>query len=396
MITTDRQRLVLLGQAGDSLAELAVDEVRTERSGTDAVPEQWREVEFELTGGDRALLAEADALLLRAGLRRSANAAKFERAVGVEPQGRRASDRQELSPASRAGDVILGYLSEQVETLTSLDPAVRRDEPDSVHQMRIATRRLRSTLQAFGPVIWRADTAPAQDELRWLGVVLGEARDAEVLRSRLSSSVNSLPAELVIGPVQARIQAHFAARSADALATVRPALDSPRYFALLDALDALLAAPELKAQATESAAAVLPRQVHRAYRRTARRIRRARHAAPGKQSDVALHQARKAAKRARYAAEAVAPVLGKPASKFASRMKQVQSLLGDHQDSVIARQVERQLAVDAAIAAENAFSYGLLYQRELDAAEIIAAKALRAWAEVSRHHSRSWLRSPAG
>ena len=74
-----------------------------------------------------------------------------------------------------------------------------------------------------------------------------------------------------------------------------------------------------------------------------------------------LHNCRCSTKRARYASEAMAPAIGKKASRFAKQMKQVQSVLGDHQDTVIARQVERELGITAHLAGENAFSYGLLY-----------------------------------
>lgn len=121
-----------------------------------------------------------------------------------------------------------------------------------------------------------------------------------------------------------------------------------------------------------------------------RRVTRSR---PGQPKDVALHQARKAAKRARYAAEAVAPAIGGQATRFAKRMKRVQSALGDHQDAVISRQVARKLAIRAANAGENAFTYGIIYQRDIDAAGRAADKATRAWKAASRRRYRHWLAS---
>jgi CHAD domain-containing protein len=95
---------------------------------------------------------------------------------------------------------------------------------------------------------------------------------------------------------------------------------------------------------------------------------RARRAEPGPPRDVALHQARKAAKRARYAGEVAAPAIGRTAARFTAQVKNLQSVLGAHQDSVIARQAERQLGIEAHLAGENAFTYGLLYEREAHAA----------------------------
>jgi CHAD domain-containing protein len=384
VITTVRQRLMLLGDQGQPLAELAMDEVRSRRAGDEPAPDYWREVELELTGGDASLLAAADKLLRRSGLRHSANSAKFERAVGIEPATASRQLEPRLSPASPASDVVLAYLGQHAQVLKSTDPAARANEPDAVHQMRVATRRLRSTLQTFGPIIWDSDTERLAGELRWLGTLLGEARDVEVLTARLAASLADTPAEQVIGPVPARVRAHFAPIAAQARAGVRAALNSDRYFALLDDLDQLIVDPVLTTAAAGPASEVLPAAVRRAYRRTRRRVRQAERTPPGHRRDIALHQARKAAKHARYAAEASAPATGKPARSFASQMKRMQTVLGEHQDSVILRQVERELGIAAALAGENAFTYGLLYQREADAGRRAQAKALRVWAKASR------------
>src|SRR5271168_3295702 len=106
---------------------------------------------------------------------------------------------------SSAGDVVLAYLRIQAHTLKTLEPAVRADEFDSVHQMRVATRRLRAVLRTFGQVIPRTDSEHLAAELQWLGRELGAARDAEVLAGHLRDSLRPTPPELLIGPVQARV-----------------------------------------------------------------------------------------------------------------------------------------------------------------------------------------------
>jgi CHAD domain-containing protein len=250
--------------------------------------------------------------------------------------------------------------------------------------MRVTTRRLRSTLQTFGEVIPRSGTGEILGELKWLGGVLGQARDAEVLASRLAENVRTIPAEVVLGPVQARVQGHFAPVKAAARANVLAALDSARYFALRDALDELLADPPLSAEAARPAGRVLPGAARRTYRRTRRRMRRAGHTPPGRPRELAYHEARKAAKRARYAGEAVSPVLGRGARRFTRQMKKIQSVLGDHQDAVVARGVDRELGIGAYLAGENAFSYGLLYEQEDQRATRLRAEALRTWKQASR------------
>jgi len=190
--------------------------------------------------------------------------------------------------------------------------------------------------------------------------------------------------ELRLGPVDARIQGHFASIRAAARTELLAVLDSERYFSLLDDLDRLLARPPLTPEAARPPAEVLPAAARRARRQASRRMRRAWHAAPGQARNEALHRARKSARRARYAAEAMAPAIGTKAARFARRMKRVQSVLGEHQDSVIARAVARDLGVSAHLAGENAFSYGLLYERGVCAGGRLQAQAGRIWKKASR------------
>jgi CHAD domain-containing protein len=293
--------------------------------------------------------------------------------------------------SASAGEVVLAYLRIQAGALSSLEPMVRADEPDSVHQMRVATRRLRAALRSFGVVIPRSRSAGVAAELKWLGGMLGPVRDGEVLPGHLRASLRSVPVELLIGGVQARVQGHFSPRRAAAYAELIEALDSPRYAALLAELDRLTTEPPLGPQAGEPAREVLPAAVRRAYRQANKRMRGARHTPSGPARDAALHQARKSARRARYAAEAARPAAGRPARRFSRQMKKVQSVLGDHQDSVIARQAARDLGIGAHLAGENAFSYGLLYELQAHQAGRLQADARQVWKQASRSRYRRWM-----
>jgi len=388
-ITTKRQRLTLLDQAGESLAEVMADDVSAQTLGDTTTVSGWHEVEVELTGGSRQLLKAACKLLRRDGLRPAGRSAKLERALeGQLPEPAR---QVPLTSSSPAGQVVLAYLQTHAEALKSLDPMVRRDEPDAVHQMRVATRRVRSTLRSFGHIIRRDGTQRLAAELKWLGTMLGQARDGEVLAGHLQAELHQTPEELVIGPVQGRVQGYFASVRAGARTALLGALDSPRYFSLLEELDKLIAEPPLTPQAAMPSAKVLPVAVRRPYRQVRQRMRRARQARAGQSADVALHQARKAAKRARYASEAMTPAIGPKARRFAKQMKKVQSVLGDHQDAVIARQVERELGISAHLAGENAFSYGLLYGRDACDGQRLQAQVRRTWKRASRPRHRRWM-----
>jgi CHAD domain-containing protein len=298
--------------------------------------------------------------------------------------------RPEPTRGSTAGEAVLAYLGAQTARLKVLDQAIRRDEPDSIHQMRVTTRRLRSTLQSFPAVLRKQAVRPLRDELKWLGGVLGAAREAEVLSEHLRSALASLPAELVMGPAEARVRVHFAPREADARTAVTDALDSGRYAAMLDELDRLLADPPLSPKAARPARVVLRKAVRRAGKRTKRLTGRAADGSAGRDRDAALHEVRKAAKRARNAAEAASPVLGKRARRTARRMKAVQSVLGDHHDAVNARARAREIGVQAHLAGENAFSFGLLHEREHRDAREYEREGRRAWTRATHGRVVLW------
>lgn len=270
-----------------------------------------------------------------------------------------------LTRHSSAAEVVLSYLSDQVAAIARCDPLVRRDEPDAVHQMRVATRRARSALQAFGSILDKEATRPLCEELKWLAAALGHARDTEVMLDRLNASLAGIPSALVAGPVEARIRAHFTAELAQAGKVAVAALDGPRYRRLRDDLERLLVRPPLTPLAERGADEVLAKPV----RQAGRRLLRALAAVPeAEDRDAALHEARKAAKRARYAAEAATPALGSAASRQAAAAKDLQQVLGDHHDSVVARTVLLDLAGKAREAGEDTFTYGLMYQRQADEA----------------------------
>jgi CHAD domain-containing protein len=314
----------------------------------------------------------------------------------LSPAGRRAARRGRFTRNSPAGVVVLDYLGAQAARLSTLDLAVRRDKPDAVHQMRVTVRRLRSTLQSFTAIVSGPETQSLRAELKWLGGMLGDARDTEVLAAYLHAGLAAVPAELVLGPAQARVTAHFAPLEASSRQALLEALDSPRYRTLVANLNRLLERPPLTGEAAEPAGKVLPRAVAHDIRRTRRRMRRAGRTPAGHDRDVALHEARKSAKRARYAAEVAAPALGqKPghqARRLVKRVKNVQSVLGDHQDAVLARTAAREIGVHAHLAGENAFSFGLLHERAHHQALASEDRANRAWRRA-RHASR-WLPRP--
>lgn len=238
------------------------------------------------------------------------------------------------------------------------DRAVRADTWDSVHQMRVTTRKIRNLLQASEDAFGLTDDAWVLDELRQLAGVLGVARDAEVLAERYQRALDELAPELVRGQVRERLVDGANRRYQAGLRRSLAAMRSPRYFRLLDALEALVAAePAPPAPGEEHA----PVTIDSAYKRIRKAARTAAHAEE-EHKDEALHRIRKGAKRLRYVAAATGE------SKVSERAKVIQTLLGDHQDSVVSRTHLSQQAEAAHAAGEDTFTYGLLYQQEDDLA----------------------------
>lgn len=397
-IVSRREVHLLLDEHGGVLAEASADEVTADRLADGGRTAHWTEFELELgKDTDPGFLDTVEPHLRAAGLRPSKAPSKLSRALaGTDPEPA-TREKRKRRPAKggkpTAGEHVLAYVRAQAEAVVTGDLDVRRDVEDSVHQMRVATRRLRSAFRTFGKVLDRDVTDPIGAELKWLAGELGVDRDREVLSARLRERVDEVPDTLVLGPVRARLRRWAAARHAGARKRLISVLDSERYLALLDTLDALLADPPLLPAAADTPRRAIAKAVLRDYRRLARRVEHALATEAGPGRDTALHEARKAAKRVRYAAEAAKPALGKPAKRFARRMKSVQSLLGEHQDSVMAREALRALAIQAHAAGESTYTLGLLHGREEALAAAYERDLPDVWRKASAKRHRAALRA---
>lgn len=391
-LSTRRVTQRLVGPDGELLAEFADDTVsgRTLPGGAALV---WREWEVELLGDDPALLDVVQVQLTAVGAAPSTSSSKLGRVlpapadrIGPRPWWAATKGRQQ----GTAGAAVQAHLAAQVAELVRRDPMARRDLPDAVHAMRVATRRLRSALTTFRPLLHRAQTDPLRVELQWLAGALGAARDAEVLHARLLALLAAEPAELVLGRVQARIETAMTERHQRAHEQLRAALDGERYLQLLDALDALVAEPPFLDPARGDAEPVLAPLLRRAWRRLDRTMAAADRATGPRRHEL-LHEVRKDAKRARYAAEAVRPVFGRPARRFATAMERLQETLGDVQDGVVSREVLRELGARGHLAGENGFTFGRLHGLEQARAEAAVLRWPQARAAVSRPRLRHWF-----
>ncbi|MFD7879199.1 CHAD domain-containing protein [Streptomyces sp. NPDC059766] len=411
-LRSERDVRDLVDADGRLLAEAGVDAVRADRLLGGDASAQWTEIEVELAdGGDPAFLDTVEKRLRRAGVRPSKSTSKLARALAeTAPRGkggkaRKAGKTGKAGKAAKdakggpagsprsgrgnppdapvtAGDHVLAYVTAQRDALVALDPAVRQDAPDSVHRMRVATRRLRSALRSYGRILDRTVTDPIGEELKWLAGELGVDRDREVLTEHLTAALDGLPRTLLSGPVRTRLRTWARARRGGSRRRLIGVLDSKRYLALLDTLDELVAAPPLRKAAAAEPGPTLAKAVRKDFGRVDALVEAALGLAPGQDRDLALHEARKKAKRTRYAAETAVPALGDPASALVKSMKTLQTGLGDHQDSVMARLTLRELSAVAHAAGESSFTYGVLYGREEQRAADVERELPQTWKEI--------------
>jgi CHAD domain-containing protein len=291
----------------------------------------------------------------------------------------------DLARDATAGDVVTRAIGLSVIRLVLHDPVVRLDvDPEGVHQARVATRRLRSDLRTFRSLIEPSFGASLRDELGWLAGLLGEVRDGDVLLERFRSRVDGLAdddragaAPLLVTLEEARDAAH------DRLLET---LDSERYANLLSTLVDAANAPGLRAEAAGPAVEIVPALVRRPWHRLQKRVK-ACHARP---TDAQLHEIRIRTKRVRYAADAVAPVVGKPARAFARAAAGLQEVLGDLNDAVVAAAWlngwSARLSDSDAVHAAS-----VLAASEREAAETSRAAWVRAWERLAAPELRSWM-----
>lgn len=350
-IHTVRRRYRIRSADADELyAELADDSVRAWAGDERLLA--WREIEVELGPHTRAVPKRLARRLRSAGARPSRYPSKLSHVL--PPQ-------HAATPRSAAADALVSYMNEQIDEIVAGDIGLRRGH-DPIHDTRVAIRRLRSTLRVFGKVLDRSAIGGFEDELRWFAGLLGEVRDCQVQQQRFTEALDGLPENLVLGPVRARIRSDLQGIEFPARAQVREAMESERYLAIMAVLrDWRTDLPVRPDTATDE----LVGRARKAWRKADRRLAEALPDGGADGDDDMLHRARKAAKRARYAGELIKPAADKKKVKRkVKHFKRIQSVLGDHQDTVVASAVLRRMAAAVGVEGENGFTLGLLFAGE--------------------------------
>jgi CHAD domain-containing protein len=264
-------------------------------------------------------------------------------------------------------DLIGAYLTEQCTVLIDAEPKLRAGE-NVIHVTRVAVRRLRSTIRVFDDLFDVAKAGRLEEELVWWAGLLGAVRDQDILQASLTERIASLPPELVLGPVESTIQAEIATSRKVGMDAVMAAMDSERYRKLIT----LIHNWRLDLPFTDAAAAPAE-EVRRYVKRADKKLRKrlaaavAAHGTP-EDGDEMFHRARKAGKRHRYAVEATIPLWGSKAEKIVAARKDLQDVLGHHQDRIVQAAFLRELGARLGVrSGQNGFTYGVLY------AEVVAA-----------------------
>jgi CHAD domain-containing protein len=267
---------------------------------------------------------------------------------------------------------VRAYLRTQVAEIERTDPLVRSgDDPEAVHDFRVAVRRMRSVLKSTEALFDKDWLKSLREELRWIGGEFAAARDLDVLLARLGKEAGSEGAPVVKLLETERRRAWKRTRSA---------LSGERYLKLLDRLTAAVEAPPVR-RADLSLEAVA--------RREFKKLRRAARKLGPKASPDQVHRVRILAKRARYAAELAEPVAGKRARRFVNAAKQFQDVVGSHQDAVVAADRIRAV-VDRTKSMESAFAAGRLVERTTALRRKARRKLPRAWKRLERQGRKAW------
>ena len=392
-----RHDINLRDTTGEVVAEFSDDHVTAWSLLPGGERSTWREWEVELgpaysDGGIHtdlgdAVLTSAVRHLITHGARVSHSPSKLVAALGTSADPILASAHAPTVDEDSPLHAVVLALAKGRDRIVQLDPAVRRDEWDSVHQMRVATRELRSHLQTFSGIITGPVVSQVKHELKEMASLLGVARDAEVVGERFTALLDSLPQECVTEDMSSRLVSSQSDTYQAAHDDIVAFLDSDRYFLLLRSLDEIIADPptapeELQepevAQTREPAETgageepeiVLANHLRKAYDKLIGLHQRAERewtdpALPLLDREANFHNVRKAAKKLRYSAEAVGDATDLKTQKLYDACKLVQSVLGDFQDAVTSRQVIAAKADEARAAGLDTFSYGIAFHAEL-------------------------------
>ncbi len=296
-----------------------------------------------------------------------------------------------VKPGDAVGQAVKAALAGAVARFGDCAAAARRGDVEGIHRLRTSTRRLRSELRAFQDLVEPQWRLPLERELKCLADLLGAVRDLDILMARLrKAAANQLgcDAEILAPLFRSLLDRHEVASRA-----LHEGLQDERYRKLLVLLDQAIEHPQLKDEAWEPCRRTLPALAAAAWRR----VRKGAQSLQSSDPDAEFHELRKRAKRARYIAELIAPIIvgrkNPSASRFIRLMTQVQDTLGEHQDAIVAAvEIERSLAENA----DNAPFVevgGRLLESQQEASRAAKTAFFKVWDKLDRKKLTRWLKT---
>ena len=364
-VRTRRQVFELRPDDYPSVGEVALDSSEFSSKGGESTHLRRVEIEVDADPGDGASTF-VDELRGSLGLR-PAGVSKFEAGIsasGLRPDGAPELGSTEIDAALSAGEVAFAILRRHFATMLDNEPGVRLGEdPEDLHDMRVATRRLRATLKLYADFLPKR-AGRFERDLRWVAGSLGEVRDLDVHLERLAGEAS----EGGCGESLEGIIAALEERRGEARLRMLEMLDSSRYQRLLSGLAGMLRRGRSPASTEPilQAAPALVRRRHKKVRRAAEGL--SEHSPPED-----LHDLRKKGRRLRYALEPLQGIYGKPAQRMVELLKELQDDLGEYQDLVVAAEMLREEGVSGSLPPQTIFSMGSMAARHARDAAIIRA-----------------------
>jgi CHAD domain-containing protein len=249
-----------------------------------------------------------------------------------------------VTTAMSTGEVAFAVMRKHFATFLANEPGTRLGEDiEALHDMRVATRRLRAAMQAFRP--WLPPRLESlREQMGWVAAALGEVRDLDVQLERMAEWREGMD-EAQAHSLDA-LEALLNSRRDAARTRMLAVLDSRRYDILVERFAGVLrrGVPRTFVPGRMPITATAPGLVRKRFRRFTKLGDAIEPSSPAE----AYHTARIDAKKLRYALEFVGPVYGKPAVDFSVRVTALQDVLGLHQDAEVAITMLHDLAVSQA------------------------------------------------
>jgi triphosphatase len=377
-----RRRVYSVGVDGSPQGELALDETSI-KLPTSGAPARLRRVELEAPeAAADALLPFVEGMRTACGLQ-PAGLSKYEAGLlsaGLGAPGAETFGPTAIDPEAPIGAVARAVLRRQFSAMLAHEPGTRLgDDTEELHDMRVATRRLRAALSLFSDAL-PATAAKLREELGWVGRTLGAVRDLDVQLEQLDEWLTTLP-EADREPLDA-LRGLLEEQRAAARTEMLTALDSRRYQTFIERFGRMLRSGRTPRTGppAEPARAAAPELIESRFRRFRKAARRIEPHSPS--SDY--HRVRIRAKRLRYALEFLADLYPANTRPMIKRLVAVQDLLGLHQDADVAIERLRRIVAERgeALPAATVFAMGEIAERYSRSGAELRAQFSSAYARV--------------